>query len=385
LPSSRLLVIVVMRKLSRRDWLSTASRLGGAGLLLTAACRNDRKTDGAHGSVGNPVQSTSPGGELLCLRAKGFDFVVCAAFSPNGRYVLAGGASLKNADGKLFCWDLNTARIAREFKGHTQNVRAVAFSPDGTRILSGSQDETVRFWDWETGKELRRYPAPTLAGVRTLAFAPDGGRFLADDGDKAIEIWDVEKDVPVSRFQGHEKDAWCAAFLPDGRRVISSGGGLVSLDRNEQVDCNLRVWEAETGHEICRLEGHSGAVYCVVCSRDGKYALSGSADHTVRLWDIDAAKEIRRFVGHTEEVHSVALSPDGRRAVSGSGSRKLENEKIVPLDCTLRLWDVESGKELRRFSGHDDWVINVAISPDGRRALSAGRSDGTVRLWDVAG
>src|SRR5262249_55830028 len=90
----------------------------------------------------------------------------------------------------------------------------------------------------------------------------------------------------------------------------------------------------------------------------------------VRLWDLEQGKEVRRFEGHTGFVWHAVFSPDGRFVLFGGN------------DLTIRLWEVETGKEIRRFVGHARWVTSVAFSPDGRRALSGAR-DGTVRLWDV--
>ena len=97
-------------------------------------------------------------------------------------------------------------------------------------------------------------------------------------------------------------------------------------------------------------------------------------DNTVRLWDAQTGKEIRKFEGHTEAVWSLAFSPDGRRALSGSGRYTLDSP-----DTTVRLWDVETGKELHKFEGHPQTVWGVVFLADGRRALSCG--DKTARLW----
>jgi hypothetical protein len=98
--------------------------------------------------------------------------------------------------------------------------------------------------------------------------------------------------------------------------------------------------------------------------------LSGSADNTLKLWDVNSGRQIRTFKGHSHYVFSVAFSPDGRLALSGS------------FDQTLKLWDVNSGREIRTFKGHSHYVLSVAFSPDGRLALS-GSADNTLKLWDV--
>ena len=119
------------------------------------------------------------------------------------------------------------------------------------------------------------------------------------------------------------------------------------------------------------LVGHTGWVLSVCFSPDGRYCLSGSGDRTVRLWEVSTGQELRRFQGHTDGVWSVCFSPDGRYCLSGSRDR------------TVRLWEVSTGQELRRFQGHTDEVRSVCFSPDGRYCLSGG-DDRTVRLWEVS-
>ena len=119
------------------------------------------------------------------------------------------------------------------------------------------------------------------------------------------------------------------------------------------------------------LQGHTGRVYSVSFSPDGKTIASGSADHTLRLWDASTRKLIRTLTGHTESVKSVSFSPDGKTIASGSA------------DHTLRLWDASTGKLIRTIKGHTDWVYSVSFSPDGKTIASGSRDD-TIRLWEVS-
>jgi WD40 repeat protein len=118
---------------------------------------------------------------------------------------------------------------------------------------------------------------------------------------------------------------------------------------------------------------HDGTVYAVTFSPDGKLLISGSNDKTIRVWDLASGKELRRLVGHGQPVWSVAVSPDGKLVASGSFEEA----------ACLRLWDLASGQELRRLNGHPSRVTSVSFAPDGK-TLASTSHDGTVRLWDVA-
>jgi RNA polymerase sigma factor (sigma-70 family) len=284
--------------------------------------------------------------------------IAIVVFSPDGRRVLS-----SSEDETVRLWDVATGKELRRFEGHTARVYSVAFAPDGRRALSGSQDGTARVWDVETGKELRRFTGHT-AGVVGVACSPNGRLALSAGKDRLLRLWDVGTGKEVRVFTGHTGEVWSAEFSPDGRRALSSS-----------EDKTIRLWDVATGKELRCFRGHTAAVDNVVFSPDGKQALSSCGDKTVRLWDLETGKELRCF-SHPDMVNYASFSPDGRWALSGGK------------DGIVRLWEVDRegktpgrfGKELRRFSGHTDLIYCVTFSPDGRWALS-GSYDRTLRLW----
>jgi WD40 repeat protein/mono/diheme cytochrome c family protein len=273
------------------------------------------------------------------------------AFSADGRRAL-----IASPDRSVRLWDVEAERDLRRFIGHTASVWSVAFSPDGSRALSGSADTTVRLWDVDSGRELRRLDGHTGL-VTCVAFSPDGRKALSGGYDHTVILWDLDTGKELRRWEGLARYVNCLAFVSDERCLI--GGENV-----------LHLIETETGQEVRRLDGHTDSVVGVAVAPDGRRALSASDDGTARLWDLESGHVLRTFPGHGVPVKSVAFAPDGRRALSGNSDR------------TVSLWDVDTGQELRPFRGNADSVIGVGFSGDGRQVLAGSRA-AAIRGWDI--
>jgi len=287
------------------------------------------------------------------------DDVNAVVFSPDGKLVLSG-----SNDNTLKLWDVSSGRELRTFKGHSDNVNAVVFSPDGKLVLSGSHDGTLKLWEVHSGREIRSFKEDSYSGyVEAVAFSPDGRLALSGGRDGTIKLWEVHSGRKIRTFKGHSYYVEAVAFSPDGRLALSGSG-----------DGSLKLWEVHSGQEIRSFNVGDNMTF----SPDGRLALSGSKDDTLQLWEVRSGRKIRSFKGTSEgsnfkessAVHALALSPDGRLALSGS------------MDGTLKLWEVHSGMEIRSFKGHSYNANAVAFSPDGRLALSGSR-DGTLKLWEV--
>ena len=276
--------------------------------------------------------------------------VSAVTFSPDGKLLGSGGS-----DRTIRVWHADTGRLSQILSGHTGPVRALAFSTAGRHVASASADGTTRIWDIQSGKEVRAFSSQ-FGTVRSLAFSPDG-KLLVGGGDAgALRIWDWETAQQVKAMKSGFGVVFSVAFSPDGR-IIATGS----------ADGRVHLWDQASGNRSGALAGHTGAVYAVAFSPDGVLIASGSADRTVRLWEVATGRPRGMFVGHTDEVLSLAFAPESRRVVSASA------------DGTIRIWDCATGEEERALTVHHGPVIAVAMSPDGKYIASGGR-DHTVRI-----
>ncbi|EKV03690.1 WD40 repeat-containing protein [Leptolyngbya sp. PCC 7375] len=250
-------------------------------------------------------------------------------------------------------------REVAKMQGHGDAIWSVAFSPDGSRIVSGSADSTLRLWD-SRGNPIGKPWVGHSDWIWSVAFSPDGSRIVSGSRDTNLRLWSIDGQSIGSPLEGHLGSVLSVAFSPQGDRIISTSD-----------DGTLRFWDANGLPLGSPIEAHEGSVYSVAFSPDGNRIVSGGADNTLRLWDLKGNSIGEPFEGHSDWVRSVAFNPDGNRIISGGADKR------------LHLWELD-GKCIQQFYGHDDLVYSVAFSPDGEQIVSSSR-DHTVRLWDLDG
>jgi WD40 repeat protein/serine/threonine protein kinase len=322
------------------------------------------------------------------------------ALSPDGRWALSASPSFPVGDETLRLWDVAGRKMIQQFEEVQGGICAVAFGPEGKRVLAGGEDGKVHLWHLEPGDSPASPPRPGLhkvllghsGAVHTVAFSADGQRAASAGKDRLIRIWNLRTLEMEQVLKGHSDTVTRVLFVPGQHRILSGSR-----------DHSLRLWDLKTGRQVGWFPPHPGMVLGVACSPSGDRAITGCEDGKVRLWEIplsdnqgqggmggrqrpprcNEGRLLRVFPGHTHAVTWVAYAPDGKQIFSAS------------LDRTVRIWEPKSGKHQASLTGHGDGVLSLAFCPRTRQMLSAGGvndiagwnigQDFNLHLWQVPG
>ncbi|MBX3084475.1 MAG: TIR domain-containing protein [Anaerolineae bacterium] len=290
-----------------------------------------------------------------------------------------GNAILIGTDeGTILDIDLQAGKQTRQLIGHSTRVASVAVSRDGKYVLSGGFDGSLRWWDRQTGQELKRHDLGKDSIITTVALTPDDKQaifFFCQEGDVSTicagKVWSIESWAELRELRDDNLDTVTMARIsPDGRYVAAGFSGPSEAKDLFNDEGGILLWELATGNQLKRVFGHNTFVNNIVFSADGKFLLTTSHDRTTALWDAQTLTLIRRVGGHLDYVYSADFSPDGRYLITAGR------------DSQIILWDRELGTKIMAFTGHTSAIIDVLFLADGRRLLSVGR-DGTVRTWQM--
>jgi WD40 repeat protein len=385
------------------------------------------------------------------------------AISPDGSKAVSGANNSQFFDRDAIVWHLPSGERDRLLRGHEVAIFSVAFSNDGRTIATGGggavkgrqwkHDNAIRLWN-DRGEEIAKF-GEDLFFVRALAFSPDGRFLLSGSANQAkaapvadgscLRLWDLRTRREVRRFGHHTSEANTIAFSPDGKYVAAGSNGMradgsvagsvtiktsfhkkdaplpagksaltkellaeyanggslrkdvaqslktlaeklnparlvsVSVTHHEQSSAleyqTIRFWETSSGREL-DLFAHQSWVNALAFSPDGKRLLS--AGKGVILWDTSSGEKVGRVGGNEIDfTHCAAFSPDGQHIALGTGGRMDMGSPYE--NCFTRLYSQDTGQELARWS-HKFPVTALAFSPDGRFVL-AGGEHGELHLW----
>lgn len=244
-------------------------------------------------------------------------------------------------------WRTGVNRPPKILKGHDDHV-ITCLEFCGNRVVSGSDDNTLKVWSVTSGKCLRTLIGHT-GGVWSSQMS--GTVVISGSTDRTLKVWNAETGQCRHTLYGHSSTVRCMSL--HGNQVVSGSR-----------DATLRVWDIDTG--VCKhiLMGHVAAVRCV--QFDGKRVVSGAYDYTVRVWDPETETCLHTLQGHSNRVYSLQF--DGVHVVSGS------------LDTSIRVWDVESGNCLHTLIGHQSLTSGLELK---NNILVSGNADSTVKVWDI--
>ncbi|KAH9823379.1 WD40-repeat-containing domain protein [Melampsora americana] len=327
--------------------------------------------------------------------------VCCVKFSPDGN-ILATGCNrhttlYSTRTGSKICTLLDESHNTKA----DNYIRSASFSPDGKYLATGSEDRIIRIWEVAKRRIVNRFQGHK-SEIYSLAFSPDGHMLVSGSGDKTARIWDMEQgtcsfhllieDISVTENGPVDAGVTSVCVSPDG--TLLAAGSL---------DTVVRLWDTSTGQLLDKLKGHKDSVYSVAFSPDGKFLVSGSLDKTLKLWDlatlnrnnVSSASLVKRedgengekvttdrgfdssrtstvctttLTGHKDYVLSVAVSPDGAWIMSGSKDRGVQ------------VWDPKTGMAQFMLQGHRNSVISIAVSEVGG-LLATGSGDWNARIW----
>ena len=283
-------------------------------------------------------------------------------------------------------------------KEHSDEVHSVCFDPEGKHFISGSKDESIIIWDFNTFQPIKTIQRH-YATIYELEY-PANGEYFFSGGDKTINVWDKNGNY-INSLSGHATAVWSVGISKNAKYLVSGS-----------FDNNVRLWDVENAETIHIFEnnkknvlavaysktnsliacgakdgsieiytfdnfelihsfsGHGSNIYSLDFSNDGKYLASASRDNNIKIWDLEKMEILHVLTNHERSVMSVKFSSNDRYLVSGS------------YDASIKLWDVNKGEEIYTFLGHSMPVNDVDINHNNKYILSAS-TDKTIKVWEL--
>jgi WD40 repeat protein len=293
--------------------------------------------------------------------------VAAVAFDPAAARIAAGTYHT------VYIMDAAQGKWLTRLTDHVDLVRAVAFSPDGTLVAAASGASArfgeIKLWNVASGALVRTWRGHTDS-IYSIAFSPSGAELASASYDRLIKIWDAASGREITTLKEHNDAVYSIAFLPDGRQLVSAAG-----------DRTVKIWDVATGRRVFTMSDATDALYAVAVHPRGSEIAAGGADRMIRTWSWTGDPSIlggrtatlrRSTFAHGDSVLRLAYAADGKTLVSTGADRM------------IKVWDAETLRERVALELQPDWVMDLALSPDGKR-LVVGRYDGTLGIYDLTG
>lgn len=275
------------------------------------------------------------------------------AFAPDGTQIVTGA---KN--GGVSLWNAADGKLVHNFKQkHNKRVNSVAFSAEGL-VASASSDHSIILWNTKEGA-LQATLDKHTSTVSSVVFSPDGKLLLSGSTESDAILWHVKKKVPVVELKGYSSSILSARFSPSGTEILAGSSKPFAF-----------IWDLDDGDLSRHTLPHKKGVRTVGYSPDGSLLITGSEDETIAVWDAVTKKKSAAFSQHKEEVYAVGITHDNTLIVSGSA------------DNTVRVWERKTSDTPIYTLQHEDEVRAVVISPD-KKIILSGTKDGKTFLWDT--
>ncbi len=311
--------------------------------------------------------------EVVYRRNTHAGWVNAVAFSPDGSEVVSGGD-----DGLMFVWDAQSGEIIRQFESPSGPITALAFRPARSdsalqTVVSGSIDGSLALWNFGTGDILATFSPDDLDTVEieghadvvdSITFSPDGTKLVSTSGDTTLIVWDVDTGAILNRMEGHQASVMTAQFTPDGSAIVSGA-----------EESSIRKWDTLNREDIAPVAAPvGGSVYCLAITPDG-HTIFVCREDEIRLWSLTEWKETAWLTDGSALDDGMfltsVLSADGRRLVAGT------------TNGIVRVWNLEQTDEVRRFDTDGAPLGTIAISADGRTLFTGTLEYCGGLLWDI--
>ncbi|NER05941.1 MAG: hypothetical protein F6K17_26815 [Okeania sp. SIO3C4] len=256
--------------------------------------------------------------------------------------------------------DIQVWRYLHTFTGHTGAVNALIITPDGQKLISASDDQTIKVWSLTTMQLLQDF-SKGLTSVTQLLITPDGKFIVSGSAGGTIKIWQLETGELVHTFSGvHENSITALAISPDSRTLVTAA-----------MDKKIKIWDFQTKQLIQTLSATNSYIKAMVISPDGNRLITGSKGETIEYWELETGKTLNTLLNaHTSSVNAILVRPENQELITASS------------DQTIKIWNWKTRELKYTLDAGQTPVLSIAISQDGSILIS-GSEGGTAKLWDL--